>query len=425
MRTTAARGFADREDAGRRLADRLRDAGDPAPVVLGLPRGGVPVAAEVARALGAPLDAVCVRKIGHPANPEYGIGAIAEGGEPEVDAEGARLPHPALEAVVQRARAELADVVLDVRDGRPPLDLAGRTAIVVDDGIATGATVRAAAHAARARGAARVMIAVPVAHPDSLRALQADADRVIAVLQPPELGAVGLWYGDFSPVPDRRVRELLDRGRIAASSRSLRIPADGTELVGDLAVPAGAVGLVVFAHGSGSSRLSPRNRMVAERLRGVGLGTLLMDLLAPAEAEDRARVFDIGLLSRRLGAAVAWAGADPAVRDLPVAVFGASTGAGAALRLAADEPDRVRAVVSRGGRPDLAGAALPRVHQPVLLIVGAEDRAVLDLNRAAQAALGGPSELVVIPAATHLFDEPGTLEAVAETAARWLQARLA
>lgn len=424
MAVGSAPGFADREAAGRRLAETLRDLDGPAPVVLGLPRGGVPVAAEVARSLGVPLDAVCVRKVGHPSNPEYAIGAIAEGGEPEVDPAAAHLPRPALDAVVQRARAELADLVLDVRDGRPPLDLHGRTAIVVDDGIATGATVRAATHAARARGAARVVVAAPVAHPAAVDALAADADRVVALLAPPDLRAVGRWYGDFAPVPDARVRTLLDRGRTAAATRTVAIPADGAELAGDLAVPAGAVGLVVFAHGSGSSRHSPRNRMVAERLHGVGLGTLLLDLLTAPEGDDRARVFDIALLARRLGAAVAWVGDDPAVRDLPVALFGASTGAGAALRLAAAEPVRVRAVVSRGGRPDLAGPALERVRQPVLLIVGAEDRTVLDLNRAAQAALGGPSELVVVPGATHLFAEPGALEEVAETAARWLHARL-
>jgi len=425
MREPIAHGFADREEAGRALADLLRGADGPAPVVLGLPRGGVPVAAEVARALDAPLDAICVRKIGAPSNPEYGIGAVAEGGQPEIAPERVTMAGEGLEAAVQRARAELADLVLGVRDGRPPIDLHHRTAIIVDDGIATGATVRAAAHAARARGAERVVIAVPVAHPAALRALAGDANRIVAVLEPPDLGAVGLWYGDFAPVSERRVRELLDRGRSAPTTRTLRIGADDAELVGDLAVPEGAVGLVVFAHGSGSSRLSPRNRMVAEHLRAAGLGTLLLDLLTPAEAEDRSRVFDIALLARRLGGAIRWAAADPDARDLPLALFGASTGAGAALHLAADEPERVRAVVSRGGRPDLAGPALPRVRQPVLLIVGAEDRTVLDLNRAAQTALGGPSELVVVPGATHLFEEPGALEEVAETAARWLRARLA
>ncbi|MGA0123020.1 MAG: dienelactone hydrolase family protein, partial [Gaiellales bacterium] len=184
-------------------------------------------------------------------------------------------------------------------------------------------------------------------------------------------------------------------------------------------------GSVGCAHGSGASRLRPRNRMVAERLRAAGLGTLLFDLLDPAEAADRARVFDIPLLTRRLDDAVRWTRDEPAAGALPLALFGSSTGAAAALALAADQPRQVRAVVSRGGRPDLAGDALERVAQPVLLIVGAEDRDALERNRAAQARLGGPSEMGVVPRATHLFEQPGALEEVAETAARWLYARLA
>jgi putative phosphoribosyl transferase len=186
-----------------------------------------------------------------------------------------------------------------------------------------------------------------------------------------------------------------------------------------LTVPAGVRGLVLFAHGSGSSRLSPRNRQLATRLQRDGLATLLFDLLDAGEATDRRRVFDIPLLAARLGLALAEVTAHPAVERLPVGLFGASTGAAAALWAAADHPARVQAVVSRGGRPDLAAPRLSEVRAPVLLIVGSLDHEVLQLNRQAQAALRAPSQLAVVPGATHLFEEAGTLEAAADLAAAW------
>jgi len=201
----------------------------------------------------------------------------------------------------------------------------------------------------------------------------------------------------------------------------MRLSVDSGPIEGDLVVPDGARGVVVFAHGSGSSRHSARNKRVASALQDAGLGTLLFDLLAAAEeiVDERTRAlrFDIALLGERL-VAVTDALADEArARDLPVGYFGASTGAAAALVAAAARP-AVRAVVSRGGRPDLAGEALPTVAAPVLLIVGSLDREVLALNREAQARLGGPSELVVVPGATHLFEEPGALDEVARLAER-------
>jgi dienelactone hydrolase len=204
---------------------------------------------------------------------------------------------------------------------------------------------------------------------------------------------------------------------------AVRIPSGGAHVDGDLAVPDDALGLVVFAHGSGSSRHSGRNRHVAEVLRTAGLGTLLMDLLTPEEeavdAVTTEHRFDIPLLSRRLVDAVDWAGGAPRAAGLPVGLFGASTGAAAALVAAAARPRAVAAVVSRGGRPDLAGPALPEVAAPTLLIVGSEDRAVLALNREALARLGAPGELMLVPGATHLFEEPGALDAAAEMARDW------
>jgi len=199
--------------------------------------------------------------------------------------------------------------------------------------------------------------------------------------------------------------------------REVRIGALGLE--GLLRLPPRPAGLVVFAHGSGSSRFSRRNTFVAAELGRQGLGTLLFDLLTEAESESRRNVFDIALLGERVLAAIDWAAAEAALSALPLGLFGASTGAAAALAAAAARPARVAAVVSRGGRPDLAGAALGRVRAPTLLIVGGADHGVIELNEAAAEALAGERSVVIVPGATHLFEEAGALEAVVELAAGW------
>lgn len=191
-----------------------------------------------------------------------------------------------------------------------------------------------------------------------------------------------------------------------------------------LGVPQNPSGLVIFAHGSGSGRLSPRNNHVASRLREAGLATLLLDLLTPEEEDDRANVFDIPLLASRLVVATDWAAEQPGIGALPIGYFGASTGAGAALLAAASETSRVRAVVSRGGRPDLAGEALGRVRAPTLLIVGSLDGPVITINRDAAAMLKAKTEVVIVPGAGHLFEEPGTLDEVVRLAADWFLAHL-
>ncbi|MGW0825399.1 dienelactone hydrolase family protein [Streptomyces sp. NPDC002845] len=211
-------------------------------------------------------------------------------------------------------------------------------------------------------------------------------------------------------------------------TQMVSVPTDDVALAGDLVVPSSARAMVLFAHGSGSSRHSPRNRAVAAELRTAGLGTLLMDLLS--EEEDRVDAvtaqhrFDIPLLGRRLVAAVDWLEQQPDTGGLPIALFGASTGAGAALMAAAERPERVLTVISRGGRPDLAGDALTRVRAPVLLLVGGRDPEVLRLNQEAARQLRAPHSLRVVPRATHLFEEPGALEQVAGTARQWCEDRL-
>lgn len=196
------------------------------------------------------------------------------------------------------------------------------------------------------------------------------------------------------------------------------------DLAGILSVPKGAGGLVVFAHGSGSSRLSPRNTYVSRALNHAGFATLLFDLLSPDEEEDRRNVFDIPLLAGRLEEALDWVGEAESLGGLPVGLFGASTGAAAALTAAARRPDVVRAVVSRGGRPDLAFQALPKVQAPTLLIVGSFDDIVIDLNQSAMGMLNCEKRLELVAGATHLFEEPGTLDAVISLALGWFDRHL-
>ncbi|MEV7599330.1 phosphoribosyltransferase family protein [Kitasatospora sp. NPDC089797] len=428
MHVTGAH-FTDRTDAGRRLAVRLGHLAGPGTVVVALPRGGVPVAAEVAAALGAPLDICVIRKLGVPYQPELGMGAVGEDGVRVLNDEVIRLAGVGdgqLAEVERRERAELERRARRYRGDQPAADLRGRTVVVVDDGIATGSTARAACRIVRARGAARVVLAVPVAPRDWTDRLSGVAHELVCVDTPSPFFAIGEFYADFSQTGDEEVLRLLAEARgecppePAGTDRELLLPLPGVRSTGRLTVPAGARGVVVFAHGSGSSRHSPRNRHVARLLNRAGLGTLLFDLLTEAEEPDRRAVFDVALLGSRLTAAVRELGRTEEARGLPLGLFGASTGAAAALRTAAELGPVVRAVVSRGGRPDLAGPeVLGRVVAPTLLVVGALDTVVLDLNRRARAELGGRGELAVVPSASHLFEEPGTLDQAAELAGNW------
>ncbi|MER6096045.1 phosphoribosyltransferase family protein [Streptomyces sp. NPDC001728] len=418
--------FSDRTDAGRRLAARLdRFKGDDV-VVLGLPRGGVPVAAEVADALGAPLDICLVRKLGVPRQPELAMGALGEGGVRVLNERVLRetgVDERELAAVEEREHLELEQRGRRYRGSRPAVPLEGRTVLIVDDGLATGATALAACRVVRARGAARIVLAVPVAPHGWTARLGGEADETVSVRTPEPFYAIGQFYQDFSQTPDAEVVACLDRIRAAhdpvVQDADVRVPLPGVTLAGRLAVPEGATGIVLFAHGSGSGRHSPRNRAVAAALNRAGLGTLLFDLLTEAEAVDRAHVFDTPLLAGRLAGATEWLAGEPVSDGLPLGYFGASTGAAAALWAAGDPASPVAAVVSRGGRPDLAADHLARVRAPTLLVVGGRDVPVLDLNRRARSLLRCESRLEVVEGATHLFEEPGALEEVAELATSW------
>jgi len=445
--------FRDRVEAGAALGaalvaqslDRPLDRTLDRPVVLGLPRGGVPVAAAVARALQAPLDVIVVRKLGVPYQREVAMGAIGEDGVVIINRDVVRMATVSEQELsrVEREEREVLDArLVRLRAIRKREPLEGRTALLVDDGIATGATMRAAVQVARAHGAARVVVAAPVAPPEVVEMMRAEADEVIVLEQPDPFWAVGTWYRNFDAVSDDEVADLLRAGLAGAQSsaessaesgagdrgdtsadppleREVQIPSDGLVLHGDLVVPEHARGIVVFAHGSGSSRHSPRNRWVADQLQQAGLATLLMDLLTEAEARYRGNVFDVALLAARVGDAVSFLDGLPETKHLPVGLFGASTGAAAALCAAALPQSPVRAVVSRGGRPDLAEDDLGAVRAPTLLIVGGDDGVVVSLNRQAAAHLQCAHRVLIVPGATHLFEEPGTLEQVAQAATDW------
>ena len=428
--------FHDRTQAGQLLAARLSGMSSSPPVVIALPRGGVPVGFEVARSLGAPLDVVVVRKVAVPWQPELALGAVGEGGvriSNDDVARQVRLPASVVAEEIRRSEQELTERLTQLRGSVEPVDVRGRSVLLIDDGIATGATARAAIAVLRARGANRIVLAVPVAASEAVQALRGAVDDMVCLTIPRDLSAIGFWYDDFGQVDDAEVRRLLtlsrrdvvmSGGRDAAaggtgSDREVSIPIVDGSLPGRLVVPAEPVGLVLFAHGSGSSRHSPRNVAVAERLHAAHLATLLFDLLLAAQERDRRNVFDMPLLVERLVAATVWAQAESEVAAMPLWYFGASTGAAAALWAAAQPGAQVQAVVSRGGRVDLATPVLDRVTAATMFIVGGADRTVLTLNQQAQRLLRCENRLVVIPGASHLFEEPGALDAVADLTAAW------
>ncbi|MER6354374.1 phosphoribosyltransferase family protein, partial [Streptomyces sp. NPDC001634] len=352
--------FTDRLEAGRRLGARLQYLRGQDVVVMGLPRGGVPVAAQVAEALDAPLDVCLVRKLGVPFQPELGMGALGEDGVRVINeavVREARVTQEEVAQVEEREREVLERRGRRYRRERAPVPIAGRTVVVVDDGVATGSTARAACRIARARGAAHIVLAVPVAPEDWTDRLGTEADELVCLETPRNFFAIGQFYGDFSQTEDEEVAACLERAaaraegaaaRAGRPDRDVELKAGAVRLQGELTVPEDAAGIVVFAHGSGSSRHSPRNKFVAAGLNRAGLGTLLFDLLTEDEERDRANVFDTGLLAGRLADATRWLRGRPEAEGLAIGYFGASTGAAAALWAAAEPEAHVAAVVSRG-----------------------------------------------------------------------------
>lgn len=394
-------------------------------IVLGLPRGGVPVAFEVASHLHAPLDVLIVRKLGTPGQTELAFGAVGEGGvrvlnDDVVSMQGLNdlvIGHIANE---QNLEIERRHVVY--RNGRPPLNLSGKTAIIVDDGIATGATARAACMVAKRMGANRVVIAVPVAPAGWEQGFLDVADQRVSIFQSRDFGSVGYFYENFEPVADDTVRALLAYSQHHQLDEEVAIGVGNQRSVrADVHAPLGATGVVVFAHGSGSGRKSPRNIQVAGELRESGFATVLADLLTSEEESER--TFDIEFLAERLTKVVEWVKKHPVLGRLPLAIFGASTGAAAAVTVAENDHD-VRCVVSRGGRVDLAICQPEDVVQPILLLVGSLDTVVLGLNREFCERVGSRCTLHLIDGASHLFEEEGSLNQVARQAIEYLTSHL-
>lgn len=415
--------FQDRQDAAHQLAAALAHYRGRTPLVLAIPRGGVPIGRIVAGLLGGELDVVLVRKLGAPLNPELAIGAVDEQGAVMLNENAEWTGADA--AYVDREAQRQLELIRERRRrygaGRTPVPVRGRTVIVVDDGLATGATMIAALCALRAQDPERLVCAVPVASAESLAEVRHHADEVVCLATPTPFHGVGLHYRDFAAVDDEEVSVALGASpSTQASARALRIAMDEVLLDGDLVVPASPLGLVLFGHGESRGRDSARNRFVTRALQQHGIATLLMDLLTPAEDDDCEAHCGIALLTHRLQAALRHVREDAGLRELPVGLLGTNSGAAAAVSVAAESPDEVVAVVSCGGRPDLAAPqSLSRVRTPTLLIIGGADRQMLELNRRARARMEPWAELIVVPGATHPFEEPGALEQVAEHAAAW------
>lgn len=420
--------YRDRAQAGALLASALADSTPSQPLVIALPRGGLPVALPVALRLDADLDVLVVRKLGAPGDSECAIGAVGEDGILVMDHAARRrwhLTEDEVDTLAQRERAEVERRVTLYRRGSRRLGLAGRNVIIVDDGLATGSTAAAAVRVARGMGARHITLAVPVGSAEAVAWLSGLADEVVCLQVPPSFRAVGQYYEDFDQVSDEEVLAILDRhprGRTREQHHSIdgdvTVRLDGICLPGHLCLPLGAAGLVVFVHGTGSGKASPRNRAVAGVLQAAGLGTLLVDMLTPEETRRGAEPSVTSLAERLIGI-TGWLSELPEARGLAIGYLGSSTGAAVALVAAALAPADAQAVVSRGGRPDQAEPWLPAVRAPTLLIVGGHDLAVLDLNRRAERALTCTHLLEVVRGASHLFEEQGTLQQAAALSRTW------
>ena len=419
----ASQSYWNRDHAGRQLARALRRYSMAHPLILALTSEGVVVARQVAERLSAELDALVVVEVTDPNDPGVTIGAVSEGGVSMFDrntCERQGLDPVDVEAAVHRGMSELKRRVLAIRGGRPLVDVTNRLVIVVDDGIESGVRMSSAVAYVRRAGAARVVVAAPLGWRTAVENLQTVADEVVCPAVVSEARSIDDRYEEDEVVTDSEIATILRLSSRHDVVVSVTDPHHrGWQVHSTLGIPRGAHGVVVFAHGSGSSRLSPRNQEVAASLNEAGFATVLFDLLTEDESHDRSLVFDINYLAERLIAVVDWCAQDDRLGDLPLGLFGASTGAAAALAAAARRPAVVRAVVSRGGRPDLAETSLRSVEAPTLLIVGGDDAEVLTLNEFALERLGGPARLEIIPGATHLFEEPGAMNRVSLLAASW------
>ena len=404
--------FTDRTSAGRLLAHRLLHLRGEGVVVLGLPRGGVPVAAEVARALNCPLDVIVVRKLGLPWQRELAYGAIGEDGTRVVNDAVIResgLTAVEMQRVEAREETELDRRVWGYRSGHPRVPLQGKTAVIVDDGIATGATARAACAVARGMGARHVVIAVPVAPSGWEESFVGNADEQMSLFAPVDFGSVGYFYDHFEPISDDEVVAIL------AASQQSTIEEDTHVVMGDhgfdvhTVIPARSWATLLFLHGAGSSRKSPRNVALAQQVARSGVASVLIDVVY--EAPD-GTTLDMEALMGRLISVTRWMGSDSRFGGNAVVVIGSSSGAALAVSLALRLSDDVAAVITRGGNLSAVGDVAASLRVPVLMIVGSRDVPTLVANRSLCEAIGATCTMAIVEGAGHLFDEGNTLEEV-------------
>ncbi|WP_017601798.1 phosphoribosyltransferase family protein [Nocardiopsis lucentensis] len=421
--------FTDRSEAGRRLAERVRPFAVRDPLVLALPRGGVPVGAELARLLDADFDVLMVRKVGLPGRPELGVGAISEDGHVIFDdlaLARMRIPRQALAETVEAERKELERRRRAYRGDRPTPRITGRDCVVVDDGVATGGTARAALHMVRQADPAQLVLAVPVAAPEAVASLREEADELVVLSAPDNFHAVGEWYRDFSQLSDGHVTAILaERGRAhppADVARGVRIRAGEDYLDGDLTMPAALRGAIVLAVGEG--RTDPRWRAIASVLRRSGYATLLLDLVTAGERAEHAEGVGTEVLGERLNAAVTWLRRATDAANEPVGVLGSGTAGPAALVTAAERPRDVGAVVVYGGRIDLAEPALSRVRAPVMVLLESGDSFVRELSEWARGRMAGPTDLRVMPGAEQLLEGGQEWRQVAVETLDWFDRHL-
>ncbi|MBI2207675.1 MAG: alpha/beta fold hydrolase [Candidatus Rokubacteria bacterium] len=428
--------FHDRTDAGRRLADALAPFVTPPAVVAGIPRGGVAVALPVVERFGLPLTVVYARKLTAPIAPELAFGALDEDGEVILE--------PRIVATlglqrddIDRARTRVA---AEIRRRMqlyqvPPLAtyLPGASVLLVDDGLATGNTMRAAVAYARRHGAREIVVAVPCASVEAAERFRHEADRFVGLVIDPGFYAVGAYYEDFSPVEDAAVCRMLEQAQriiagsdppasgLAVSFKNSR----GLRLAGELLVPdgPGRHPVVVFAHGWGSSKASPRNRMVATALVAAGIAAFLFDFTGHGDSEGTDEDSTAAQQHDDLRSAADILETLDEVDSRRLGIAGASSGAAAALLFAAED-QRVKALVMRSGNARGAELAAERVRAPTLLIVGALDAPILAVNEELLARLAGTKRMEIVPGGNHLFEDPAALRRAATLTVEWFARHL-
>jgi putative phosphoribosyl transferase len=409
--------FRDRDQAARLLEAELSRYRSLNPIVFGLPAGGVPMAKVIADALGSELDVILVKKLMGPGS-DRSVGVVAEDGGVYF-APGSENLEVLEDDLADRASLEIDKLQAKRRlltPHRDQLEVDGRAVILVDDGITTGETISAAARSLMEQGAVHLVVASPVASNEAVERLEREGAETCVLSVPEDFFSVSQFYEDLSEVEDFEIVQML-----SGEKPEIKIHDGEAELRGYLVVPDRAKALIFFVQGSGSGRHSPRNQYIARFFQNEGLATLFVDLMAEEEFEDKDRILNIGFLARRVGLICEWIDQDPQLSLLPFAMFASSTGAAAAITASVKVDGRLKALVCRGGRPDLAMECLPLVRVPTMFIVGGEDEPVLSLNREAFEQLNCEKDLRIIEKAGHLFEEPGALEKMVRTGQAWLE----